>query len=279
MLNGTEMKISSKLSRLHDKYGMFVRFEGGNEEDNPDAVAKAIEEAEEAELENNAVFTKQKQQSQQHEANARKATERASQAESAVEASKAETESLKTQLAEAIAKADTAGVKDVELDLSKYEDDDVPIVQAVQTLQKQVKAANDANAILAKKAKDYEADEASKESKRQIDAAYSDMLNDLDGEYGPENRNAAVAMYNELSSQGKTPKGEPAKAGIEMARCYKKAKAAAEKNPEKKKVPGDPGVGGGSPISLKTKDIGTGSLDDVADDFKKAGLTAKPEDY
>jgi DNA repair exonuclease SbcCD ATPase subunit len=264
--------LSEKLMKLHVNYGFNVRFEGGNEGDDDDAVNKAIKDAEDAELNNNPEFNKFQQQADQHKANAERAKERAEQAENAVEAAQAENENLKQQLEEAQAAARAAGIKDVELNPDDYTGEDRKLVEAVLANKEQLKAKDEEIKSLKNKAEAYDATKAKEEQINAQNAAYEEVLSALDEEHGANCRNEAIAMYNELRDQGKTPKGNPAKAALVMADCYKKVKAKLEKD-GKTKIPKDNHSGGGGKPNFKGAEIKEGSLDEVAAQFQKAGAT------
>ncbi|GEM_PF-3696294 len=74
----------------------------------------------------------------------------------------------------------------------------------------------------------HSSEQRTAEQERARNAQYEDLLTDLDTEYGADCRNAAVQKFNELASDGKVPKGNPAKATRIMERCYKEAKATQQ---------------------------------------------------
>jgi hypothetical protein len=184
---------------------------------------------------------------------------------------------LKQQLAEAEAKAAEAGIEDVKLDESEYEAGDVKIVRAINILKKQVEAKDTKIKNLEKKASDYEADIARDKAEQAKNSRYNELLAELDEEYGAEHRNAAVKLFNEKADKGEVPKGSPAKATLIMNRCYKEAKAEADKankDKDKDKTPAlDTGSGGGTAPSLSGVQLKEGSLDEVAEQAAAATRT------
>jgi hypothetical protein len=279
-----EMKVRAlKLAKL---YGPFVRFSPdgneGTEDPNKEILDGAIKTAEEADLEGNEVFDKTRQRADQATANATKATERATTAETALEASQQESASLKEQLATAKEKAAEAGIENVELNPDDHEDSEKPIVRAVLNLQKQIKAKSDEIAGLKEKAANFEQNKATEAAKLARDVTYSELLGDLDDEYGADCRNDAVAEFQKLAKDGKVPK-DAVKATRIMEKCYKDVKAKTKTTPKKEKtsINLDSGSGGGNTLDLQGSEIPNGPLDDVAKATGKAlvasGYKSKPD--
>lgn len=276
-----EMKVARVL-QLAKVYGPFVRFfpEGSEGEGEGEgkgeggALDDAIKTGETAENKDNAEFEKTRQRADQEAANARKARDELSQSQGALDASLAEATSLKEQLAAAEARATEAGIATTELDESNYEGTDRALVRAIQDLNKKIEAKDKAStteiAALKRKAADYEAQDRQTKSQQAVNRVYDDLLTDLDEEFGAENRNVAVAKFNQLQSEGEIPKSNPVKATRIMGRCYKEAKAARDKakkekdSSSSKNLALDSGSGGGSPPNLLGAEIKEGSLDDVA---------------
>lgn len=257
MRNKMSITKAQKLAGIH---GPFVRFTpDGNE-----AVEGAIKAAEEADLKDNAEFDKVRQQAQQHEANAKKARGEATAANTQLSAANSQVESLKADLAVAQAKADTAGVK-VELNEEDYTDTDLNLVRSIKAIEKQLESKDVEINNLKKKASDFESSKVQQQAKSAQEEAYQELLTDMDVDYGPEFRNAAVKEFEKLNSEGKVT-GGPAKATRILEKCYKNAvKAANAKQAEidKGKVTLDGGSGGGTAVNYGGVELKAGSLEDV----------------
>ena len=141
------------------------------------------------------------------------------------------------------------------------------IVRAVKANKEQLAAKDAEIAGLKKKASDYEAQVRKEKATQATNSAYEELLSDLDEEHGADNRNEAVAKFNELVAAGKVPKQNNIKATRIMERCYKEVKAAKEKETkakDKSELSLDSGSGGGTPPSLSGVEIKDGqSLDDA----------------
>lgn len=216
---------------------------------------------------------------EQERANTARANETARQAQSDLETTKSQNETLKEQLAAAEAKAAEAGIKDVELDESSFEGTDLALVKSIKSLGEQVKAKDARIAALEKKATGYEDQDRQDRATQARNTAYEELLTDLDGEYGADCRNEAVKAFNQLIADGKVPKGSPAKATRAMEKCYKEAKAAKAKDKTDKEksspLPLDSGSGGGSAPNLSGVEIKEGSLDEVAEQVGKTDFGAR----
>jgi chromosome segregation ATPase len=275
-------RMLARILRLRKVYGPFVRFypegsEGDPDDDdkNKDTLDSAIKEGEKADKEVSSDFDKEKQQADQAAANAAKATkvyarerDRADQAESELATARSEAESLKEQLAAAEAKADEAGIADVELDESNYEGTDLALVKSIKALNEKLDTKDKRIAQLEKKATSYEEQDRKDKALQVRKSRYEELLTDLDGEYGPDCRNEAVKKFNELTAKGEVPKGNTAKATRIMERCYKEVKAAADSKSkdsakDKSSLTLDSGSGGGSTPNLTSVEIKEGSLDEV----------------
>ena len=242
------------------------RIKDDNDDDVLDNAIASGEKAEaEGNPEGNPEYDKARQQAEQYAANARKATELAEQRQQQLEETRAETESLKARLAEAQAKAAENDVHIPELDEQDYSDGDVPIVKAIKGLQKAIIAKDQRIAALEKARSGYEANVAKDEAARRRNEAYHDLLGDLDSEYGPEHRNAAVKLFNEKADAGEVPANNPAKATRMMEKCYKQAVATKKKVDKDSPLPLDSGTGGGSAMRYGQGKLKPGSLDEVAD--------------
>ena len=270
--NKARIEVLEKLARVH---GPFARFTPDGNEGNDDevvvedALGTVIKDGEDDELKDNAEFDKVKQQADQFKANAARSKVAADQANTSLDAAKTENESLKQQLEVAKNKAEEAGIENIELNEDDYEHDtDKKMVQAINSLNKQIKAKDTRISGLETAKKGWEDDQRKGQAARQTNAAYEELLSDLDGDYGPECRNAAVKAFNELAATGEITKGSPAKATRAMEKCYKDAKAAIEKVKKGKKdtpLNLDPGSGGGDGTpNLSGIEIKDGqSLDDA----------------
>lgn len=254
-----KMSIARTL-KLAEIYGPFARFSpDGNE-----AVDNAIKAAEEAELEGNAAFDKARQAADQEKANAAKAREKADAATTQLGEANSQVEALKQQLAEANAKADAAGVS-VELDEKNYSDTDLVLVKSIKALEKKLEVKDVQINNLNQKATDFESNRAANDAKATQEAQYQELLNDMDVDYGPEHRNAAVIAFEKKVAAGEVT-GGAAKATRILERCYKDSvKAAKAKEAEIKKgnVTLDSGSGGGTNINFSGVKLKSGSLEDV----------------
>jgi hypothetical protein len=260
MIMSKRMSIT-RIQKLATMYGPFARFSpDGNE-----AVDEAIKAAEEADLEGNAAYDKVRQAADQEKANATKAREATVAANSQLTEANSQNEALKTQLAEAQAKADAGGV-DIELKESDYSETDIALVRSIKKIQKQLEAKDVEIGNLNKKASDFESNKATETAKATQEAQYQELLDDMDVDYGPEHRNAAVAMFQKKLDAGEV-KGGAAKATRILERCYKdavKAEKAKETEANKGKVRLDSGQGGGSPVTYGDGvELKAGSLEDV----------------
>ena len=254
-------QMNARLQRLHKIYGPFVRFSPeGNEGEGDNAVDKAIEEAEKAET---AKFDKVRQQADQEKANATRARDEASRATASLETANSENASLREQLKEAESKATRRDLKVKELDVENS--DNPELAQTINDLREGLASSNDEIKNL-KKAEskfrsDAENDQRQQNANNAKNAAYNELLSDLDADYGADLRNSAVSKFQDLAKAGKVPQGSPAKAARLMEKCYKEAES------DKKKTNNDPlkldtGSGGGNG-PLKGHKLKSGSLDDV----------------
>jgi chromosome segregation ATPase len=254
--------MNTRITELAKMYGPFARFTpDGNE-----AVNDAIKDAESADLKDNAEFDKVRQQSQQHEANATKAREQATAATSQLTEANTQNESLKAQLAVANAKAESAGIN-IDLNEADYSDTDLPIVKAIKALEKKLETKDAQIDNLTKKASDFESNRAVEDAKTVQEAQYQELLNDMDVDYGPEYRNAAVIAFEKKVADGEVT-GGAAKATRMLEKCYKDAVAAVKAKEAKSvikdgKVKLDSGSGGGSAVNYGGVEITAGSLEDV----------------
>ena len=247
-----KMSITRTL-KLAQMYGFSARFTpGGNE---ADEAAKAAGTAE---------FDKVRQQAQQHEANATKARNEATAVTTQLNETKGEVEALKSQLAAANAKAESAGI-DVELNEDDYSDTDVALVRSIKALNAKIDLKDAVISGLQKDASDFKESKLQEQATAAQETQYQELLNDMDVDYGPEYRNAAVTAFEKLNAEGKVT-GGPAKATRILEKCYKNAvKAVKDKEAETAKgnVRLDSGSGGGTSTLLSGVELKSGSLEDV----------------
>lgn len=272
----------SKIQKLAGIYGPSVRFypdstEGDEDKDKVlDAATKAAEDATKSPEEQAAIDKARaaEQQVEQERGNTRRANETAKAAQVEAESAKSEAEDLRTKLEAAEAKAVEAGIVDITLDEKDYSDTDVALVRSINALNEKLKAKDVRIDGLEKKADGYEAKRTADEVKTASAAAYDELLSSLDEEYGTDCRNAAVKEFNELAAQGKVHSGKAAMTTRVLEGCYKRAKAAIDKDPKKKKgskLNLNIGGGGGNAPNLESSTIKEGSLDDVAKQYEAAG--------
>lgn len=272
----------SRIQKLAGIYGPFVRFYPGGTEGNDDDdknLDGAIEGAEKAAKspEEQAAIDKARaaeQQLEQEQGNTRRANETAKAAQVEAETAKSEAEDLRTKLEAAEAKAVEAGIVDITLDEKDYSDTDVALVRSINALNEKLKVKDARIDGLEKKADGYEAQGKADQIKAASAAAYEELLSSLDEEYGTDCRNAAVKEFNELAAQGKVHSGKAAMTTRVLESCYKRAKAAIDKDPKKEKgseLNLNIGGGGGNAPNLGSSTIKEGSLDDVAKQYEAAG--------
>lgn len=268
-----------RILSLAEKYGPNVRFfpessEGteSNEDENLDKTIKDEENAARTPEEQSAIDKSRltEQQLEQEKANTARANETARQSQADLETARTENTTLKEQLEEAETKAAKAGIRDVELDESKYEGTDLELVRAIKTLNQKVDAKDKEIDSLNKKADGYEEQGRQEKTKSERNAAYEDILTDLDGEYGADCRNEAVKKFKEMCDKGEVPKGNTAKATRALEKCYKEAKAG-KTTKKKESLSLDTGSGGGNAPSLSGAEIPSGlSLDEAVDHLAAA---------
>lgn len=259
-----------RVCRLAKVYGPFVRFiPDGDEEPVDDPLKKAIEGSEEAAKtpeEQAAIDTARKaeQQLEQEQGNTRRANAAAHAAQTEADEAKSQVEDLQAKLEAAEVKASKAGISNVKLNLDDYTDTDRALVQSIQALQDQVEAKDKRLDGLEKKAMGYEQKAKKDEAHAASASAYEELLTGLDADYGADNRNEAVKMFNAMADAGEVQRSRPAQCTRALERCYREVKAAKDK--ATKKEPGkelDIGDGGGSGVHLGTKEIKEGvSLDE-----------------
>jgi len=246
---------------------MFVRFTpDGNEGDALDGAIKEADKATKTPDEQAAIdkARKDEQQLEQERSNTLRANESAKQAQANADAALAANAELKQQLAAATAKAAEAGITNVELDESQYEGTDLALVRKIKALDAKIDAKDARIEGLETNAADTAKQARSDAAKVASNAAYDEILTDLDAEYGADCRNEAIKAFEALNEKGEVPTGKPAKATRMLEKCYKDAKALKDKETPAKKTDLDIGGGGGVSETLTGKEIKEGSLDDVA---------------
>jgi len=240
-----------------------------NENDDPEAEA-AKKAAEEAERKKQEEFDKARQRADQEAANAQKARSQAAEATRQIEILKQENEEMQSNLEALKSKAEDSGI---DLNEDDFEDSDVTLVKAIKALDAKL-TAKDARIKDLEKARDglLKEREASKAAS-QRNSVYEELLSDLDEEYGPQHRNAAVKRFSELQQAGKVPVGNPTKATRILEKCYKETRKAADEkakvNPSDPSL--DPGSGGGSPNLNRVK-LKPGSLAEVSAQLRAASI-------
>lgn len=203
---------------------------------------------------------KQKQLAEQEAGNARRAEQRASDAEARTTELEQEVKTNKTKLVELETKAAEAGIDVVELNEDDYEHAaDKALVRNLKALNKKLDAretAAKADRTENKKARDaFKANQENTAALAARNQRYDELLSDLDVEHGAEHRNAAVKAFNQLMADGKIAKDRPGKATLAMVKCYKDAAKAAEAAKKKTAEDGKPplldtGEGGGQRPTL-----------------------------
>jgi len=264
-----------KVLGLAKIYGTSVRFypdgnEGGDDDiidaDVALALDTAIADAAKAELKDNKEWDKERQRADQEAANARKARELASQVQSELESTRSEADQLKAELAKAKSEAAKAGIEDIELKEEEYDGSDLTLVKAIKSIKKEI-AAKDTEIKNLQEA-NKKAEQATQQDKaaQKRNSDYEELLSALDNEFDADCRNEAVTKFNDLVSAGNVPKGNPAKATLIMAKCYKEVYATKHKGgkPNKSGLTLDTGSGGGARTNLAGSKLKKGSLDEVA---------------
>jgi len=277
-LKKENLPMLARALKLAAKYGPFVRFYPEGSEGNDDVLDSAIKEGEKAAKtpeEQSAIdkARKSEQQLEQERANAARANEMAKQTQEELETANSEIEQLRDKLATAEAKATEAGITDVDLDETKYDEDERLLVKAIKNLNEKISTKDKRIAALEKKAETYETRSREEQAIATRNSAYEELLSDLDGEYGADCRNGAIKKFNELAAGGKVPKGKPAKATRIMEKCYKETRKEIDKAKADKKSSSlslDSGSGGGTGPNLKGVEIKAGSLDEVATQYGQA---------
>jgi len=238
-------------------------------DDDDDAAAQAIKEAEEAELKKQEEFDKTRQRADQEAANAQKARQQAEQATQQLAEIQAKSEAMQKELDELRSKAGGQGI-----DLNEEDFDDVAevkLVKAIKVLEAKLEATNKAKddrfAKLEKIKDDLLAERKAEQEKRSRDAVYEQLLSDLDSEYGSQFRNIAVKQFDKLVAEGKAG-NNPAQCTRTLEKCYKEAKKAADKEGTQT-LSLDPGAGGGSPKLGRAK-LKPGSLAEVSAQLQAA---------
>jgi len=229
-------------------------------------------------------FDKEQQQKDQNAANERKyqaAEARAAEAEGNLANVQQQLEDNQTRLDELEEQAAKQGITGPDLKIEDYSGDDVPLVNAILAQRKTNEAIN-ARMDKAEKAQQ----ERDKKVQQQEEVAgrtkvFNDILVELDEDYGAQNRNAALKLWDAKVAEGSVPKGNPARATRIMEKCYKDAKAAADKAAkENPNLNLDSGHGGSGPgDGLRKVPLKKGSLEEVSDQLAGASGKKSYSDY
>lgn len=262
----------TRLQKLAMKYGFFARFLPDGTEDEVDAdgnaVDGAIEDSEKADLKDNKEFDKVRQQLQQHQANAERANEKATEATGQLETANSEVASLKEQLEEAKSVASDAGIDIDKLDEKDFTDSDIDLVKSIKFLNTKIGTVESKNKTLEETAGKFKADQLQKAADSQKDKNYQAVLGKMDKKYGAENRNIAVKAFEAKIKAGEIDSGA-ANATLALIECYEEAKKADKKTTNKTSVRLDSGTGGDTEINFSGLELTEGTLDEVTEQAGK----------
>jgi len=249
---------------------MSIRFLDGDEDKVAATAVAATAAAAEAEAERKKQedFDKARQRADQEAANAQKARQQAAQASQQLAEMQTKSEAMQAELDALKAKAQDQGI---DLKEEDFQDSDVKLVKAIKVLEAKFEASKSEITNLKKAKNDLLAERQAEQVKRQRNKVYDDLLSDLDDEYGPQCRNAAVKQFDKLVDEGKASNAVQSTRLLE--KCYKDAKKAAEKDLKDNPQRGlslDPGAGGGSPNLNNRAKLKPGSLADVSEQLRNA---------
>jgi len=255
-----------------------MRYLPEGDDDDPEAKKAAEEKAKQE------AFDKERQAKEQNAANERKYQEaqaRATEAEGTLATVQQQLEDNQVRLDELEQQAAEQGITGPDLKIEDYSGDDVPLVKAVLAQRKSNEAINARldKAEKAQKERDQKAQE--QEAAGQRSKVFNDILTELDEDYGAQNRNAAIKLWDAKVAAGEVPKGNPARATRIMEKCYKEAKTAADKaEKENPTVNLDSGRGGGGPGSgLRKVPLKSGSLEEVSAQLAGSSNKKSYSDY
>ena len=273
--NAMSKKVNSVIAKQHQFasglpfYSPSWRFKTPDGVDDDGDADDAKAKADAAEAERQAELQKIKQRADQEAANARKAREQAEQYRSQHEQTQSELERLQEEVRDLRQKASNDGVELPTFNEEDYTDSDVPIIKAIKALDKNIEAKTAKIATLEEELAKERTEKAKQTAEQQKNAAYNEILSDLDAEYGVENRNDAIKEFNELLAEGKVPTTNPAKAVRVLEKCYKNAKKQRQKDIDDGKLPVDDGAGGGTPKISGANKLKPGSLNQVLQQLSK----------
>lgn len=212
-------------------------------------------------------YDKIQQQADQFKANAEKAAaelEAVKEEKTAIETELAgrdeKLQELQTRLEEY---ASTKGVDDIDNLDPAYTD--AKVIKVIKTLKADVEEAKGNLKEQQEKISAYEQKETERAATKQKNETIERVLGLCDDEVGPQYRNEAYKMADELVRSGEEKVGDELDAYRLLTKCYKKL--AKEK--EKSKTPGvttDTGEGG---ISVDDSEVKTGTLEEVRADMEK----------
>jgi len=211
-----------------------------------------------------AQWDKQKQETQQAEANYQKAVEEKQviSAENATLSVQLENIQRYMEELEAKVKAQEDAKTDPDFDPDKVDPNVIKELQRARTAEKELMAKVKE---LEGKASTYEQTEKQRAAKAAEDRAVNKICTSLDEEFGPQFRNDAIALAKKLVKDGKE---QPIEDGIDgtilMRKCYKQLSEKAKSKGEDD-VPTDTGAGGLTPDKTVVK----GDTQDVLADMRQ----------
>ena len=149
--------------------------------------------------------------------NTRRARQEVDSIQTAYDGAQSEIETLKQQLVEK--KEEKSSLENMDPELV-----DNSVKQNIQLLANEIKELKTRNTTLEKKAQGYEQGIQQKEEQSRHDKARDEILTSIEAEdgVGPEHRNKAIAMANDLINSGKEqqPQGPIATRDL-MSKCYR----------------------------------------------------------
>lgn len=180
--------------------------------------------------------------------NTRRARQEADSIQTAFDGAQSEIETLKQQLVEK--KEAKSKLEDMDPDLV-----DNSVKQNIQLLADEIKELKTRNNALEKKAQGYEQGIQRTEAQTRHDKARDEILTSIEAEpgVGPEHRNKAIAMANDLINNGKEqqPQGPIATRDL-MSKCYREVAKTSTKSPSVASDSGSAGVGHSEGSGIKS---------------------------
>lgn len=173
--------------------------------------------------------------------NTRRARQEVDSIQTAYDGAQSEIETLKQQLVEK--KEEKSSLENMDPELV-----DNSVKQNIQLLADEIKDLKTRNTTLEKKAQGYEQGIQQKEEQSRHDKARDEILTSIEAEdgVGPEHRNKAIAMANDLINSGKEqqPQGPIATRDL-MSKCYREvANVSSTDNSKSSVVASDSGSAG-----------------------------------